>query len=393
MNNLSLKLNQHFYIVVFFAVALFFYGLLYAFNVQTDIQKHIEFAGAMLQGTNFPPTFLYFAAISIFALFQNDYNSLLFASLIVLSFAVAFKFHITARLFAKKTDLSKTFSKDKVYLISNIVGVCLITVFCIYLPKELGLTTHFLIGQIPPNIWSNSTTIFLMPFAILLFWHSYILLEKFEMKDFWMVLVMIFLNIVTKPNFFLCFVAVFPLMALIRYRLNKEFFLCLIPPFFGFALIILEYFAIYRLGTYGYGDPGESGVTIAPLVWWRLYATNIPVSILISAAFPLVYLLFYFKRVKEEPFLYYAYLLFAVGVAILVFFGETGPRESHGNFQWQAMVSNYILFFAVAIDFVRVFLQTRALNLKDKIIVAVFALHLFSGWLYLAKTLIRGNYG
>lgn len=393
MNNLALKLNRHFYIFVFAAAALFYYALLFVFDVQTDIQKHVFFAVQIIRGENFPPTFLYFLLVDAAALFRDDYGRLLFASLIVLSFAVAWKFYVTVRLFAEQTKIKTAFGENTAYSIANAAGICLITAFAVYFPKELGLTTHFYIGQFPPNIWANSTTIFLMPFAVLLYWYSYRLLEKFETKDLLLATTMVFFNIVAKPNFFLCFAAVFPLLALFRYKLKREFWLCMIPPIFGGVLLILEYVAIYQLGAYGYGKPGESGVTIAPFVWWRIYAPNIPVSIFISAAFPLFYLALYFKRVRSEPFLYYAYLLFAVAVAILALFLETGPRWDHGNFQWQAVVANYILFFAAAADFVKNVLQKKAFNFKDKIIAAVFALHVASGWLYLIKTLLRGNYG
>jgi hypothetical protein len=393
MENLALKLNRHFYIVVFLASAVFYYLLLFVFNVQTDIQKHVDFAIEMVHGSNLPATFLYFAAVCVVGLFRDDYNSLLLASAIVLSLATAYKFFLTARVFAAEIEDNSDLSKNKIYLLSNIIGVCLITAFCIYLPKELGLTQYFFLGQIPPNVWHNSTTIFLMPFAILLYWRSYQLLENFEMKKLWWVVGLVIINILAKPNFFLCFVVVFPLMALIRFRLKKEFFLCLIPPALGGVLLILQYIAIYQLGTYGYGKPEESSVILAPFVWWKLFAENIPVSILLSAAFPLVYLVFYIKRVQNQPFLYYAYLLFAVGVALLALLGETGPRAGHGNFQWQAIVSNYILFFAVALDFSKNALQRKELNLKDKIIAIVFLLHFFSGLIYLAKTLLRGNYG
>lgn len=393
MNDSASVLNRHFYIFVLLAAAFFYYAALYVVDVHMDVQKHVDFAAEIIRGTNFPPTFLYFLAVCAVALFRDDYGSLLFGSLVVLSFAVALKFFVTVRLFARESDLRAVFGENKALAISNAVGVCLITAFCIYLPKELNLTTHFYIGQMPPNIWANSTTIFLMPFAILLFWHSYKLLGEFKMRDFWFSTLMIVLNIVTKPNFFLCFVAVFPLLALFRYRLKKEFWLCLIPPAFGFVLMILEYVAIYQLGAYGYGKPGESGVTIAPLVWWRLFAPNIPVSILISTAFPLVYLAFYFDRVKTSVFLQYAYLLTIAGFTILALFGETGERAEHGNFQWQAVVANYILFFAVTTDFARGWAERKGFDLKDKIIALVFLLHVFSGWLYLAKTLWRGNYG
>jgi Mn2+/Fe2+ NRAMP family transporter len=131
MNNFGDKFNRHFYIFVFLVTAAFYYALLFSFKVQTDIQKHIDFPIAMLHGVYFPPTFLYYSAICIVALFRDDFNSLLFASLLVLSFAVAFKFLITVRLFAEQTHLNHFFNERKAYLISNIVGVCLITAFCI----------------------------------------------------------------------------------------------------------------------------------------------------------------------------------------------------------------------------------------------------------------------
>lgn len=393
MNNFALKFYRHFYIVVFLASAAFYYELLFVFNVPTDIQKHIVFAVEMLRGENIPATFLYFAAVCLFAFFQDNYNILLFSSLIVLALTIAYKFYLTAQIFRDELKNDFKLDENKILLISNLVGICLVLAFCIYLPKELGLTQYFFLGQVPPNVWHNSTTIFLIPFALLLYWCSYRLLEKFEIKEFWWVMGMVFVNILAKPNFFLCFAVVFPVMALIRFRLKREFFLSLIPVFFGGVLLILQYIAIYQLGSYGYGKPEESGVILAPFVWWELFSKNIPISILVSAAFPLIYLVFYFKRVQNQPFLYYAYLLFAVGVAILALLGETGPRATHGNFQWQAIVSNYILFFAVALDFVKNALQKNELNVKDKLIAAVFALHVVSGLLYLAKTLDRGNYG
>lgn len=385
------NLNKIFTLAVFAGAAAFFYALLFALDVKTDIQKHIEVVWMILHGKDFPPNFLYFLAVAAAAFFQDNQTALLAASLLVLSLATAYKFQITTRLFSGQIESLVDWSQNKIVVVSSIVGFCLITALCIYLPKELGLTDYFLLGQIPPNVWHNSTTIFLMPFALLLFWHSYLLLEEFAMKRLWLVIGLVTLNILVKPSFFLCFGAVFPLVALIRFRLKREFFLCLIPIFWGFAFVVLEYIAIYKLGSYG--TSGESGIVFAPFVWWRIYAPNIPVSILLSTAFPLAYLIFYYKKIVTEPVLYYAYLLFVVGLAFLAFINESGSRETHGNFQWQAIISNYILFFAIALEFSKDVAGKKHFAFKDKIIAAVFFLHVFSGWLYLAKTLLRGNYG
>jgi hypothetical protein len=383
--------NQHFYIFVFFACLAFYYALIFIANTQTDIQLHTNRVLEIILGLDFPPNFLYFIVVYVVGLFQNNYQTLLFASIVVVSFSVAYKFFLTARLFSRETGIDKIFSENQSYLVSNIAAISLITAFCIFLPKELGLTGYFYLGQIPPNVWHNSTVIFLMPFSLLLYWQSYKLLIEFEVKRFLLVVGLILLNILIKPSFFFCFVPVFPLMALFRFKLKKEFFLSMLPVIAGVALLFLQYVMIYWLGSYG--KPGESKIALEPFAVWRTYSEYISVSFLLSTAFPLIYLLFYFKRVVSQTFVYYAYLLFVTAMTIMILFIEKGPREADGNFFWQAIVCNYILFFAVAMDFAKQLLQERKLNARDYVIGTVFILHILSGWIYLAKFLLRANYG
>lgn len=391
MKNFAVKFNQYFYIFIFLIFFVYYYNLIFVFKVATDIQHHVRVVLNIINGVDFPPNFLYFLAVGVLGLFQDNYDNLLFASVIVISLSIAYKFYLTTRFFAKETSLSTYFSKTNAFLISNIVGTCLITVFCIYLPKNLGITEYFYLGQMPPNVWHNSTTIFLMPFALLLYYRSYQLLDDFKIRKLTEVSGLIIINILIKPSFFFCFIIVFPLLSLIRFKLKREFFLCLAPLAIGFTLLILEYLAIYHLGSYA--KVGHAGLTIAPFGWWSVYSDNILVSFLLSTAFPLTYLVFYINRVKNNLFLYYAYLLLVVAVAILSLLSETGYRQTDGNFLWQAIVCNNILFFVVVIDFVKNQLQHYKFNLKDKILTFIFFLHLLSGWLYLAKTLFRSNYG
>lgn len=391
MNNFSQWINRHFYILIFFACLAFYYALIFVFNTQTDIQLHTGRVMEIIMGLDFPPNFLYFIVVYAVGLFQKDYQTLLFASLIVVSLSVAYKFFLTTRIFIQETEIERSLSKNQTLLIANVVGLVLATVFCIYLPKELNLTKYFYLGQIPPNVWHNSTVIFLMPFSLLLYWESYKLLTKFETKRFLFVVGLILLNILIKPSFFFCFIPVFPIIALFKFGFKKEFFLSMLPIIVGIILLVLQFVLIYWLGSYG--KPGESSIAFEPLTAWRIYTDNIFVSFLLSTLFPVLYLIFYSKRVINQPFLYYAYSLFAVAVVIMSLFVEKGPRESDGNFFWQAIVCNYILFFAVTIDLAKNLLQERKLNFKDIILAGVLALHLFSGWIYLVKTLMRANYG
>lgn len=78
-----------------------------------------------------------------------------------------------------------------------------------------GVNTY--LGQIPPHVWHNSTTMLLMPFAVALFWTSLSFLRSGESPYLWWSLPLIALNIAAKPSFVLCLFPVLPLAALVRF--------------------------------------------------------------------------------------------------------------------------------------------------------------------------------
>jgi hypothetical protein len=79
-----------------------------------------------------------------------------------------------------------------------------------------------------------------------------------------------------------------------------------------------------------------------------------------------------------------------VAVIIYVLLTETGGREMHGNFGWQTIICNYILFFCTWILFLHILVRKNAIETKDKLIIGSFLVHVFFGMVFLLKLPLYG---
>jgi hypothetical protein len=139
--------------------------------------------------------------------------------------------------------------------------------------------------------------------------------------------------------------------------------------------------AVYEAGNFGVS--GESQVRVDLLHVWRFYSASIPLSLVASFAFPVVALVAYRRRLLDDGLLRYALALEVAGVAVFAVLTESGVREFHGNFIWQAMVGNYLVFLVTLIrtwpilDFTRERVRSAAVTLA-------FCAHVAAGFYFLA---------
>jgi hypothetical protein len=134
------------------------------------------------------------------------------------------------------------------------------------------------------------------------------------------------------------------------------------------------------------------GVKFNPLSVWSHYSPNILLSVLMSILFPVVYLIFFWRELFENLLLRYATLLFIVAVLIMATISETGPREFHGNFFWQAYVTNYIFFVAIAVSFVEKLFTTKPTQIRNLLILSALGLQFVAGVAYLIRFFISKSY-
>jgi hypothetical protein len=132
--------------------------------LNSDIHYHSSFAGNFIDGAGrLPGNFLYYWLISFFSGFNKSY--LYLSSIFILGCSVLLKYMVVYSLL-KKWSIAKNIS----YKTITVISLALITLTSIYIPQ---LIFHrFYLGSFSPNIWHNSTTIAVFPFAILLFSES-----------------------------------------------------------------------------------------------------------------------------------------------------------------------------------------------------------------------------
>ena len=367
--------------VIFFIVFSIFSSILYV-GIRTDIQTHIGVVEKTVNGTILPPAnFLYYLTIYAFTFFQTNVRLLRLSSVIVLSLAVTAKFLITYKFIISYNKKAVKRSNVPEWFI---LLYCILLLFAFSLPTIAALKGRFYLGQFPPNVWHNSTTVFVMPFALLLFWLSYEQLKGPITQRLLLITLFCVLNILIKPNFYFVFCVVYPIMLVSRFGFRKELWLNLIPIIAGTVLLIGEYYLIF---VFRFGNPGETegnlGIAISLFAVWSRYSSNIAVSFLASALFPLVYLCFYWRELFKNLLLQYAVLLYLIAIAMTSVFTEIGARQTHGNFIWQSIICTYILFMVVSALFVGKVKFVKKGDWPNKVVLVSFLLHAISGFVYL----------
>lgn len=383
--------------IVVFAIAFIIFASFLLFSVSTDIQRHAQWVSDVVHGLRTSdPNFLYPLSIYLFSFFSKEYIPLYFGSVLVLSIAVSTKYLLSLNFIvdtvAKSDTRSNILEEKQRDLLAMIASGMLIFVFCVPLTMLLG--GHIYLTNFPPNVWHNPTTIFVMPFVILLFWESYKQIRTNANSRIGIITVLSIANVLSKPSFFFVFCIVYPIFLLLRYQFKKEFWLNLIPVMLGAILVLAEYYFLY-----GFSRVGR-GVGISLFEVWSYYSPSIPLAFAGSVFFPLVFIIFYWKDLLKNDLFKYSASLFVVAVIMFSALIETGDRRYDGNFGWQYIITNYILYLTITKVYLKKLIENnqsgtreiisivRASNWKDKVLFFVFTYQFLLGVYYVLQLFI-----
>lgn len=371
--------------IAVFIISLLIFTEIIQLGIKSDIQVHINYIEDIINKVSTPPAnFLYYLTLYTIAFFNTGFIPLCIASVITLSLAVTAKF-ILARRFAIYYYKGITISKGQNIPSYRIIALLsALSIFAFSTPTSKILQGSYYLGQIPPNVWHNSTTIFLMPFAFLLFWISYQQLLRPTKYRIYIITLLCILNILIKPSFYFVFCFIYPLMLIKSFGIKKEFWLNLFPLVIGSFLIVIQYYLIYKLG-FSNMDEDKSGISIGLFTVWSHFSPNIAISLLASILFPLAFMCIYWKDFLNNLLLQYSVLAFLIAVVIFCVLIETGPRLYDGNFFWQCVVCNYILFLVVSLMFYEKILSIGMTKWYNIIILICYVIQVESGFVYLVK--------
>jgi len=359
-------------------------------DILTDIQTHVLITINVFSGdTPIPVNFLYYLSIYVISGFQTKLFALLGTSVFVLALAVTIKFLITKKIIHDYIASSANKFVPPVVLIA-LASFMLIFVFS--LPgTRVAEQGYFYLGQQTPNVWHNSTTIFTMPFVLLLFWMSYKQLIDPHNKRILIILLLVIANLVAKPHFFFVFAVVYPMLLISRIGINKKFWLNVSPVIFGVFLLGAQFY-LHTSGARLNIAGGEEQIAIDPFFVWSLFSSNIPISIVASYIFPLLYISLYPKHLLQNLFLKYAALCSIVALCIWSLFVEKGRYVNHGNFAWTTVMCNYILFMVVSILVIENVTSNGKWGRRDIVIGLLLLLHFIFGLVYLGKMFLTGEF-
>ena len=345
-------------------------GLIVAVAVHRDVwgdfTTHLALTKAGINGAPFPGDFLFYWLEACLTGFTPSDTRLLVVLIALLAVCSGVKVYLTAQFAAAEGGrLSR-------------LGLLLVGAFFFAYGVPIGAGYP---AFIPPNVWHNSTTTMVMPMAIGLFWASLRYLRAPSARLLGLMFALVALNIATKPSFVLCWLIAFPIAVFIRDRRLAAQVGPVLVCLGGGVLLAAQYAYIY---VWGRGDPSAtpSTVRIAPFHVWSLFTDDIPLSFVVSYAFPILAVLVGDERVRRSLAVRYAAGLAAVGLLWFILLTETGFREPHGNFLWQAIITNYLLYAAV-LSAVIAWLRATRFGWRQYTVLALFAVQVGTGLHYL----------
>lgn len=365
------------------------YLLIYTFVRNSDLGQHAGFAQQMLSGElAVPGNFLFYWLVNLFSLFSGKASLIKISLCFLIAIASTFRFFLSQKIVLK--SFNKTFRSEHTYWFSVFIGLSLMFVFAIPLPGYF-VNDFFYIGNFVPNVWHNSTTIFLFPFAIILFYLSYMQLITFSFKRNIWIFILIILNVFIKPSYLFVFVCVYPFFLLYKYKLNKEFWLSIGPVFFSIFLIALEYYIIFQNANPN--DKEISTVVFQPFVSYTYYSHlwQLPLSLIFSLLFPICYVILNFTKLKRELLFWFTFFSFLAAVLIFFLIAESGTRATHGNFYWQIVICTWLCFFITIIALIRD-VESMGLTVKNRFLLSLYSIHVLMGVVYFARLFVVKSY-
>ncbi len=363
----------------------FIYTLFYIYNIGSDIQPHTSF----MVKRNVPANFLYYYSVIIFSGFSKNYELLFKISLVVLILSVVFKYLVSFKI----AELC-FYNTEKLKKHSTLIR------FILLLSLIAGSINGFDLWSLTINLWYNSTTIFVMPFVVLLFYNSYKYILLSSKKNLILILVFSIIAILIKPNFVFTVIPIFMLFVFIKYKFSNVFWRA-----FGVSSLILLILFLSYLGLFVFekdiSNSMERGIGIGFFKVWRYSRENIILDLFAGIAFPLLLIILYFKTLKTNLLLKYTWSVFGLAMLVYITFYEKTDLGA-GNFIWQVVMSNYILFTVSGLLFLELlinkyedikiklsvkyyysYFKNKKLIYKDFIIMSVFILHILGGLLYI----------
>jgi hypothetical protein len=343
-------------------------------HLQADFPEHLGMTAAAIRTGVFPGDAGFYFMNALLAGFSTSTKALKGSLVVLLGLATAGK--TWASIAVVRREGGQPLWRGDRLPVWALVAIAL----CAFAFSFAGQNTY--LGQIPANVFHNSTEVFLMPFAVVLFGLTLGYLHRPDPRLLQWGVLLVVLNVLIKPSLLFCVAPVFPLAVLLRYGWSREFQRAVMLAAVALLVVLGQYLYIYVVRPGGTTTANDGTIALGPLVVWHDYTTSIPKALLLSYVLPIVAVAVGGRRILRSTAVLYAGALTVLGLAEFAVLKETGTREFDGNFLWQAIVCTYLLFLAIVSATVN-WVRERGWNWRSASIAIAFLAHVVAGVAYL----------
>ena len=259
-------------------------------------------------------------------------------------------------------------------------------------------TRFYYMGVFSPNPFHNATYIAARPFAIIAVFMFVDLLEEYEkhlnVKKAVAFSSILLVATMTKPSFTIVFCGAAGLIML--YRLFKSKFGnfkntillgCMFIPTF---IDLLYQFGGVFMGTDSKGQ--EAGIGFELFRVWREYCTNYPVAIILLIFFPLIGLVFQYRKLRTHTLYRFGWQIYGMSLAMFILLYEKGFRALDANFSWGYMIGAFFLTMVSLLVLLEDTFKAKAHSLKLLVQWGAFGLQVACGIFYFGMILLGYSY-
>ena len=256
--------------------------------------------------------------------------------------------------------------------------------------RDISIFFDIYLGQITPNVWHNSTTIFAGPFALLATLSIMRFFDTISWKRALLASFLVSLATLTKPNWTFAAIPALFVYALQMFRhsfaFNRRVFagvVALSAPALTISLFQL-FDSFLRPESVVAGS-----IRIDPLTQWRAFSDNLSLSLVRSIVLSvLLTLLVFLQRRKLSNALRFSWLVFGFSLLAFSALVETYPDGTprlHGNFSWGLIPALYVLLVFALKDWFevrRTMEKSRIRIVCDMSVFGILLLHSLTGLAY-----------
>jgi hypothetical protein len=341
-----------------------------ALGAMSDYPSHAKMASQAVDPGAVFGHFLYFVTVAAAAGWSASVDDILRATPWVLGVAIGFAVLAAVRLVGSLA--SNSTQPRGIAAESGIAVSTLALFFSFSFP-----VTHNYLGQFPPMVWHNSTTLFLMPFSIMLFAGTVRMLEGPTSRRVALVLALVLANVAAKPSFVLAWIPAVTLYPLATRMDRRRIVAALLTSICALAFVGAQSLYIFTSDTSArlyraVNNIQLEGLRIAPLYVWHRYSGNVVLSMLASNVLTITAVLVWRRRLMGWRPFQFALLLYGVGLAIWILLALGGDAAYAADLLWQMVPCTMLLYLTiVAFMWRRLFDRGRVGPAEGAVLVAM----------------------